>query len=379
MAGGIGLEALPAPAWLGEAGLARCRRALHSKLARETWKYSPLEKIAQALLEAPRTGQAPFADAPEQVRTRRFSALSEPPELKINLDRYPLAGIAAALAGDGWLAEVTETPRRPLRLAPAPPGVAPPMLLQVAAGCRVEVEEMNAARTPPSPDQKEPLAAQVVLLILGQGAEVHWSRAGLAPAAAGWFLLAARLGGDAALTFNHQSLAAAFQRLDLCVALHGAGASFRSTGAALAGAGAQLDLQYVIEHIGRRTLSRVQQHCLASGKARCTFNGRIHIHPQAAGADADLSNRNLALSANAEINTKPELEIYNDEVRCAHGATVGRLDDDALFYLQSRGLPAAQAQRLLSIGFLRAGLSGPFAEQAADSFVEQLSAAAGGG
>ena len=378
MAGGIGLEALPAPAWLGDARLARCRRALRSKLARETWKYSPLEKVTQALLEAPRTEQRPFAEAPEQVRMRRFSALSAPPELKINLDRYPLAGIAAALTEDGWLAEVTETPHLPLRLATAPPGVAPPVLLRVASGCRVEIEEMNAARTSRAPAQAVSLAAQVVLLIVEQDAEVHWSRAGLAPSAAGWFLLTARLGDNAALTFNHQSLAAAFQRLDLCVALHGAGANFSSTGAAFAGAGAHLDLQYVMEHVGRHTVSRVQQHSLAAGKARCTFNGRIHIHPQASGTDADLSNRNLALSADAEINTKPELEIYNDDVRCAHGATVGRLDDDALFYLQSRGLPAAQAQRLLSIGFLRAGLSGPFAEQAADSFVQQLSVAAGG-
>ena len=425
MAGEIGLEALQAPAWLGDAGLARCRRALTGKLARETWKYSPLGKVTQALLDAPMARGSPFADAPEQVRVRRFTALPSPPECRINLHRYPLAGIVAALAGDGWLAEVAETPDRPLRLPAATPGVAAPLLLRVAAGCRVEIEEADAGastiadfsgpqrlgdavhqatggrrsnkaagngpealatRTPEAESggiaaahgNRGALATRVVLLFLAQAAEVRWSRADLAPAREGWSLLAAELDEDASLTFNHQSLAAAFQRLDVSVALHGAGARFGSTGAALASAGAQLDLQYVIEHIGHRTVSRVKQHNLASGKARCTFNGRIHIHPHASGADADLSNRNLALSANADINTKPELEIYNDDVRCAHGATVGRLDDDALFYLQSRGLPTAAAQRLLSIGFLRDGLSGPFAEQAANSFIQQLSAATGG-
>ena len=235
-----------------------------------------------------------------------------------------------------------------------------------------ERRRTGAAKGPQLSAQPRPLAARVVLLSIGRNAEVHWSRADLEPTTAGWSLLVAELDDDAALTFNHQSLAVAFQRLDLCVALHGSGASFSSTGAALAGAGAHLDLQYVVEHIGRHTVSRVQQHSLAAGKARCTFNGRIHIHPHAGGTDADLSNRNLALSANAEINAKPELEIYNDDVRCAHGATVGQLDDDALFYLQSRGMAAATARQLLSIGFLHSSLQGPFAERAADAFVSQM-------
>ena len=367
----VGLEALPAPNWLGEAGLARCRRALGGRLARETWRHSPLGKVTQALLNAPPADGPPFADAPRQVRVRRFSALPSPPELQVNLDRYPLAGVAGALAGDGWLAEVNETPRAPLRLPAAAPGVAALLLLRIAPGCRVEIEEVDA------PPPQSSLAAQVVVLSLAQGAEALWSRADLAPGAQRWSLLDARLQARATFNFNHQSLATAFERLDLCVALQGDGARFNSAGAALAGAGAQLDLQYVVEHLGRRTVSRVRQHNLAVGKARSTFNGRIHIHPQASGADADLSNRNLALGDSPEINTKPELEIYNDDVRCAHGATVGQLDGDALFYLQSRGMAAAAARRLLSAGFLRSGLAGPFAEQAADAFVRQLAAAGG--
>ena len=107
----------------------------------------------------------------------------------------------------------------------------------------------------------------------------------------------------------------AFHRLDLNVILHGEGARLTTTGGALAMSGANLDQQYVIEHLGRNTVSRTKQHNLVAGGGRCTFNGRVHIHPGATGADADLTNRNLALAANAEVNTKPELEIYNDEVR----------------------------------------------------------------
>jgi Fe-S cluster assembly protein SufD len=82
------------------------------------------------------------------------------------------------------------------------------------------------------------------------------------------------------------------------------------------------------------------------------FNGRIHIHPQAQKTLAELSNKNLLTSRNAEVYTKPELEIYADDVRCAHGATITQLDQTSLFYLQSRGLSHAEAMSMLSFGFI---------------------------
>jgi len=81
------------------------------------------------------------------------------------------------------------------------------------------------------------------------------------------------------------------------------------------------------------------------------FHGGIHIREGADGTDANLSNKNLLLSADAEIDTQPTLVIDADEVKAAHGATVGQLDANALFYLRSRGLPADQAQQLLSAAF----------------------------
>ena len=93
------------------------------------------------------------------------------------------------------------------------------------------------------------------------------------------------------------------------------------------------------------------------------FNGRIHIHHGADGSDALLSNRNLSLNPGAEINTKPELEIYTDDVRCAHGATVGQLSEESLFYLRSRGVNESAARALLCSGFLRECISGALTEQ----------------
>ncbi len=77
---------------------------------------------------------------------------------------------------------------------------------------------------------------------------------------------------------------------------------------------------------------------ILDGNSRGIFNGRIHVHPDAQKTDAIQNNQNLLLSDNAIIHTKPELEIYADDVKCTHGATVGQLDDKAMFYLRTRGI-----------------------------------------
>ena len=83
------------------------------------------------------------------------------------------------------------------------------------------------------------------------------------------------------------------------------------------------------------------------------FNGKVIVHPQAQRSDAHQVNHNLLLSRHAEVDTKPQLEIYADDVKCTHGATVGQLDDAQLFYLRSRGLDAVTAKNLLTYAFAR--------------------------
>ncbi len=81
------------------------------------------------------------------------------------------------------------------------------------------------------------------------------------------------------------------------------------------------------------------------------FRGRVHVRPDAQKTDASQTNRNLLLSDDAIANSKPQLEIYADDVKCSHGATVGRLAEDAIFYLRSRGIPLAEARSILTYGF----------------------------
>src|SRR5690606_17970776 len=91
---------------------------------------------------------------------------------------------------------------------------------------------------------------------------------------------------------------------------------------------------------------------IVGDSAQAIFNGRIYIHPQAQKTLAELSNKNLLTSNKAEVNTKPELEIYADDVKCAHGATISQLNTTARYYLQSRGLSRSEADVMLSFGFI---------------------------
>jgi Fe-S cluster assembly protein SufD len=115
-----------------------------------------------------------------------------------------------------------------------------------------------------------------------------------------------------------------------------------------------VDTQMAIRHQALNTASDSVWRGVADGRSRGVIRGAIVVAPGADGSDASLSSKNLLLSGQAEIDTKPELEIYADEVKAAHGATVGQLDERSLFYLRSRGIPLAEARSMLTAAFCRA-------------------------
>ncbi|MBL7251510.1 Fe-S cluster assembly protein SufD [Alloalcanivorax marinus] len=142
------------------------------------------------------------------------------------------------------------------------------------------------------------------------------------------------------------------RRNDVRAFLDKSGAELNMHGIFVARDRSHIDNQLCVEHRVPECTSNQVYRGLAGEKGRAVLNGRIHIHPGAKGTLAELSNKNLLLNPGAEIDTKPELEIYNDDVKCAHGATVGQLDALQQFYLQSRGIPLAEAKRMLSLGFV---------------------------
>jgi Fe-S cluster assembly protein SufD len=165
-----------------------------------------------------------------------------------------------------------------------------------------------------------------------------------------------RLEANASATVHALEVGGALVRHELTAELMGDRARFASRGVFAPDGRQHTDTQLEVRHQARDTTSDALWRGIANGRARGVFRGAIVVAEGADGSDASLSNKNLLLSASAEIDTKPELEIYADEVKAAHGATIGQLDERSLFYLRSRGIPLAQARSLLTLAFCRAAL-----------------------
>ena len=142
------------------------------------------------------------------------------------------------------------------------------------------------------------------------------------------------------------------KRMDILVNHNVGGSHCEMKGVYLPKHKQHVDIHTYIEHKAANCTTNEVYRGIMADQSKAVFNGRIHIHPDAQKTLAELSNKNLLLSNKAQINTKPELEIYADDVRCAHGATIAQLDEKAKFYLRSRGISAQQADIMLSFGFI---------------------------
>ncbi len=147
------------------------------------------------------------------------------------------------------------------------------------------------------------------------------------------------------------TLGAQMSRHNIAVRLDNEGASCRVDGLYIVGAGQHTDTHSLIDHLQPHCTSRQLYKGILDGKSRAVFNGKVFVHEGAQQTDAQQTNRNLLLSKEARVDTKPQLEIFADDVKCAHGATVGQLEEEELFYLISRGLHPELAQNLLTYGF----------------------------
>jgi Fe-S cluster assembly protein SufD len=160
-----------------------------------------------------------------------------------------------------------------------------------------------------------------------------------------------RQGRDSALRSGVFALGAGLLRSDLAVTLDGTGADAALDGLYLASGRQHVDNHLLVRHSVPACTSRQLYKGILDGSSRAVFNGRIVVAKGAQKTDARQSNRNLLLSASALAQSNPQLEILADDVRCTHGSTIGRLDEDALFYLRSRGLDRASAESLLTWAF----------------------------
>jgi Fe-S cluster assembly protein SufD len=164
-------------------------------------------------------------------------------------------------------------------------------------------------------------------------------------------LLKASLGRDALFMAGYIERGGRLVRNDIDVSLAEPGARADLFGLTLGNSEQHIDNYACVEHAAARTASTTAFRAIADGSARCVFCAKVIVQPGAQKVDARQASDGLLLSPRAEIDSKPELEIYADDIKCAHGATIGELDEEQLFYLRSRGMNTDAARAMLTLAF----------------------------
>ena len=338
----------------------------------EAWKYSNVRKWYQAAL-APAEPTETEIRIPQGVELHRFDESAAAPFLAnhlgtaIDFDRQPLAAANRILLGSGVVVHLPQglRPKEPVNLGDI--GAAyEHVLIVLEPGAELALVETPKAAT-----------HRIVECIIGAGATLTHRRIQPPGEAPQCGLIAARVEAEASYAFWLAARGTELRRNDIHVTLSGRGAEAELHGAWRLSEREHLDNQVTVDHLAPECTSRQTFRGVVGGRARAVLNGRIHIAAGAQASDASLTTRNLLESADAEVYAKPELEIYANDVRCSHGATVGALDEAMLFYCESRGIPPQAARGLLLRGFLREAVSGEEAERVLDAASADAAALAG--
>jgi len=282
------------------------------------------------------------------IKVERFSATAAPA-----LADRPLADLNAALLEDGLRIHVNATPHAPLAILVIDSAVNAAAVSQasveisVAASCSAEIVEYHA-----SVGAADHYANSIVTLNTESQSQVRYTR--IQDRRIGHVFtgrVSVAMGADSTLQMAGYDIGGGLVRNDIDINLAAAGAHASFDGLYLVGDAQHVDNHTRVEHRVGPAVSSQEYRGILSGRCRAVWNGKAIVFEGADGTDATQANHNLLLSEQAEIDAKPELEIYADDVKCAHGTTVGQLDETALFYLQSRGIDKAQGRQILMHAF----------------------------
>lgn len=384
----------------------------------ESWRYTSLRPLAsQTFTDAPRApalgfeqalalehfrallGDRPAADAqaatlvlvnghpllpllpgrPPGVEIRTLSAVArDNPDLALR-HLEPLSDaeelrwllLNTALGVDGVHIRITSALATPLLIlhvgTAERPGTAayPRVIIEAAPGAAATVLEHHIQQ-----GAESPLSNSATLLALERDAHIEHYRVFAAGERAVHFdTLQVRLERDAECRQFTVAVGGGLVRASLDAHLGAPGARLDSRALLVGHADRHVDCVNVVRHAAARTISRQTARAIASGTSRVIFNSKVVVDAGASQSDSQQSCRGLLLSPSAEIDSRPQLEIHTDEVKCAHGATTGRLDPNMLFYMLSRGLDRQTAQSLLVYAFLADVLTG-MSQSAARSAIE---------
>ncbi|MGC8792596.1 MAG: Fe-S cluster assembly protein SufD [Bryobacteraceae bacterium] len=353
----------------------------------EEWKYTNLVPLAQTVFEPARgparkprlsAGWLDSLDAwfvrtvnghPVTLPSHRLlkvrslrRAWQEGPELLQQhfaryaaFDRHAFVALNTAFCDNGVLIEIapgTVLERPVVVIHHLEPGERPlashPRTL-VLAGANSQAQIVEAWL---GPDGQVYLSNSVSELLAGDGAVLDYVRLEMEGDQAFHFAaFHARQLRSSTLAVHTVLLGGSLVRSEIGVVLDGEGASTTLNGLYLAKGQQHMDNYTTLEHAQPHATSFELYKGILDGHSEGVFHGRIIVRPEAQKTDAIQRNKNLLLSQDAVVNTKPQLEIYADDVRCTHGATVGQVDADAVFYLRSRGVGHREARRLLTLAF----------------------------
>lgn len=384
------------PAWLTarrEAAFAKLVAAGFPTIRVEDWKYTNLRPLLEAHLALPRATtpaevgnllprrledecEIIFVDGHFAPKHSRYDGL--PGVRVVSLedglqngmgerlraqseavqpgDDSPFVCLNAALSGGGVYIEVARGAAIPKRLhvlfltSGAQPGVlvSPRVLIDVGEGADVRVAQSHIGRP-----GAVSLTNVVTDLRVGAEGRLYYSKIqSEAPEAFHVSYTRCRQGAGSHVTHFDFSLGAKLARNDLYMGIDGEGAEVHLNGLYAVKDRQHLDHHTTVDHRVPRGTSRQVYKGILNGSARAVFNGRVCVQPGAKLTDGYQINQNLLLSRTATVDTKPQLEIANDDVKCTHGATIGQIAEDQRFYLQSRGIPPDLAVAMLSRGFV---------------------------
>jgi Fe-S cluster assembly protein SufD len=341
----------------------------------EEWKYTSVARIARTPFEPgsglaePPAGIDPLPDlachrlvfvngryrkelsSPDGIETGGLEAAAGHLARYANYSSHPFVALNTASLEDAAFVripagKVLEKPLYLLFIAVGERTMSNPRALILAgAGAQAHIIEAYAG-------QGEYFTNAVTELALGEGAVVdHYKLQRESAGASHIATLQVHQERASVFTSHSVSLGGALVRNDINSAMAGEGCECTLNGLYLASGEQHVDNHTVLDHAKPHCASREYYRGILSGHATGVFNGKIIVRKDAQKTDAIQSNKNLLLSPDASINTKPQLEIYADDVRCTHGATVGQLDAEALFYLMSRGIGRDEARRTLTVAF----------------------------
>jgi Fe-S cluster assembly protein SufD len=319
----------------------------------EEWKYSDLARALGDAGFGDDSARAVVGPVPDGVEAVSLDDAKRPEWVNAHYGKLPVNAVSAvslAKARGGIALRVRKNKHieAPLALDMNGAGHVRVLLVLDEGASLTLIERCDAADTRNTGFE----------IVLGRNAQLNHVRIAPNSSAVQVEEISMTLANDAQYRAHFANFGAKLSRLELAIALQGAGAGVDLSGVSVLSGDAHADVTTHVTHAVGQTQSQQLFKKVVGGNGQAVYQGKVTVAPEADGSDSRQAAKAMLLGPRAEADLKPELEILADDVKCAHGAAVGDLDADSLFYLKARGIPEKEARHLLIHAFLEDAVSG---------------------